>query len=443
MPAVLPSERIGTVLAEKYRIDKLVGQGGMAVVFGATHRWTNRPVALKLLNHDISRHPDVVRRFLAEARSAAGLGHPNVVDVLDMGADADGTTFLVLELLNGEPSCARLSSGEVHCWGFGPLGDGSPFMNPTPVSVTGLTDAVEISVGGGICARRAAGTVVCWGGIPPGDGSAGGNVTPIAAMGIADAAEVSVGPSHVCVRRSGGTVVCWGANTYGQLGDGTMGPPPDRVVPAPVVGLSDAIAISASYQATCAVRAGGTAVCWGYNEHGQIGDGTVGNWRTTPVPVMGLTDATDVRVGSQHTCALRSGGGVVCWGYNDVGQLGASTTSVGMVLTPRAVSGITDAVELRTARNSVCVRRRGGGVVCWGENMYGQVGDGTIVNPRDVPTDVMSLADAIGISVGTFHACAARSTGGAACWGFNNYGQVGDGTTGIPRLRPVPVMGLP
>ncbi|MEQ9075628.1 MAG: serine/threonine-protein kinase [Sandaracinaceae bacterium] len=104
-------DRIGRVLAERYRLDRILGRGGMGVVYAGRHTWTDRPVAVKLLLPAFADQPRVLERFFREAKTTAALRHPNVVDVLDMGEDDDGSAFLVLELLEGEPLSARLSDG--------------------------------------------------------------------------------------------------------------------------------------------------------------------------------------------------------------------------------------------------------------------------------------------------------------------------------------------
>jgi eukaryotic-like serine/threonine-protein kinase len=103
MPILTPEERIGTYIAGRYRLDSILGEGGMGVVYAGTHTWTNRRVAVKILAPEFARNETIVHRFLQEARTAASLDHAHVVDVLDMGEDTDGTVFLVLELLDGEP----------------------------------------------------------------------------------------------------------------------------------------------------------------------------------------------------------------------------------------------------------------------------------------------------------------------------------------------------
>jgi serine/threonine protein kinase len=102
MPILTPHERIGSVVAGRYRLDSILGVGGMGVVFSSVHTWTGRPVAVKILSPEYALNEAVAQRFLQEARAAARLRHPNIVDVLDMGQDEDGTVFLVLELLLGE-----------------------------------------------------------------------------------------------------------------------------------------------------------------------------------------------------------------------------------------------------------------------------------------------------------------------------------------------------
>ncbi len=111
MPILTPEERIGSTLGGKYRIERILAAGGMGTVFAGIHEWTHRPVAVKVLNYEHARDPEIVRRFLQEARAAAQLKHENVVDVLDMGQEPDGSVYLVLELLEGETLKARMHGG--------------------------------------------------------------------------------------------------------------------------------------------------------------------------------------------------------------------------------------------------------------------------------------------------------------------------------------------
>src|SRR5688500_18156678 len=103
MPILTAEERLGSLLAGKYQLERILGAGGMGVVFEGTHTWTGRKVAVKMLHPTYSKERELARRFLQEARTATAVPHPNVVDVLDMGSETDGTVYLVLELLDGQP----------------------------------------------------------------------------------------------------------------------------------------------------------------------------------------------------------------------------------------------------------------------------------------------------------------------------------------------------
>jgi alpha-tubulin suppressor-like RCC1 family protein len=249
---------------------------------------------------------------------------------------------------------------------------------------------------------------------------------------------ISAGGSHTCAITSFGGVKCWGDNYYGALGDGTGS---YTTAPLDVSGITaNMIAVSTGAYHTCALSSSGSVKCWGYNYYGQLGDGTRTD-RLTPVDVSGLTSGVSViSTGGSHTCALTSTGGVKCWGYNYYGQLGDGTTT--QRTTPVDVSGLTSGVSvISTGGSHTCALTSTGGVKCWGRNDYGQVGDGTTTN-RASPVDVSGLTSGvIAISVGTDHTCAVTSTGGVKCWGDKSYGQVGDGTP-FYRSTPVDVLNL-
>ena len=144
--------------------------------------------------------------------------------------------------------------------------------------------------------------------------------------------DVAAGQAFTCVLHANGRVQCWGANGAGQLGSGS-GTPTQRVTPAPVLNLLDAVALSAGNGHVCAVRATGQVRCWGSNFNGQLGDGTRNN-RSSPGPVTGVTSAVAVACGSSHTCALLADGTVKCWGSNSRGQLGNSSGGESLVPVP-------------------------------------------------------------------------------------------------------------
>ncbi len=313
--------------------------------------------------------------------------------------------------------------------------------------------AAQISAGGGhTCALTTVGGVQCWGGNWYGQLGDGTTTERLAAAGVVGLASgvltIASGSGHNCVLTTGGAVKCWGRNNDGQLGDGTM---VDRPTPVAVSGLASGVAaIAVGGHHSCALTAAGGVKCWGWNNYGQLGGGDVDMYvdeRLTPWDVSGLTSGvTAITAGDYHSCALMAGGGVKCWGSNDDGQLGSGTVGVDRYA-PTDVSSSTGTGTLTgiaaIASNMgahTCALTKTGGVKCWGYNSDGQLGDGTTTD-RLFPVDVVGLASAVtAVAVGEYHSCALTAAGGVKCWG-DNLGQLGDGTT-TRRSTPVGVSGL-
>ena len=280
---------------------------------------------------------------------------------------------------------------------------------------------------------------------PVGTNPGGPNTTTtVPPVPLVEATQISGGFDHSCARMSNGTLRCWGSGFSGQLGDGqTLSGEEtrNRYRAIPVLNLTNAVSVSAGGAFTCAQLADSTAWCWGDNKGGELGGGTVNI--STPRQVPGVSNATSVDAGWSHACAVIAGGTVTCWGSNNVGQLGTGATSPTRNA-PTEIAGLANATVVGSGEGYSCaiVSSPSGAIRCWGSNNQGQLGNNsTIASPAVVA--VSGISDATALSVGRQHACAiVGSPATIRCWGDNEAGQLGDGTTN-DALNPVSVSGLP
>jgi len=388
---------------------------------------------------------------LARAAGVFILASVALGPILAWTPSAVATTPVVAAIsAGGNHTCAITDGGAVKCWGYngqGQLGDGTSVNSSTPKDVSGLSSGVAaISAGANhTCTVTTSGGVKCWGANYAGqlgDGTATNRSSPVDVSGLSSGVvAISAGGQHTCALTSTGGSKCWGANFSGQLGDGTT---TDRSTPVDVSGLtSGVVAISAGGPYTCALTSTGGVKCWGDNGRGQLGDGTTTN-SSTPVDVVGLSfGVSAISAGDEkHTCAVTTSGGATCWGFNGSGQLGNGT----LADSPVPVDVVSDlgsgVAEIDAGGFHTCGVTSSGGAKCWGAGTSGQLGNGFPGTDSSTPVGVAGLSTGVGaLSAGESHSCALTTDGGIECWGYNGFGQLGDGTT-TNAFSPIGVVGL-
>jgi alpha-tubulin suppressor-like RCC1 family protein len=292
----------------------------------------------------------------------------------------------------------------------------------TSITVAKAPAMSPIAASDHTCILTAEHDVACWGDNSAGglgDGTTTSSSTPVSVLDLrGDVMAVAAGDRFSCALSTAGGVKCWGNNAFGQLGDGTTA---NRTRPVDVVGLANGTtAIAARGEHACALAAG-TVKCWGANINGQLGDGSTTN-RTTPVDVAGLTGISSIVSGGEHTCALSSAGNVTCWGWNNKGQLGDGTTTDRAI--PTSVAGLSGRVSAISAGGRhTCALMASGGVECWGFGEFGQLGDGTSTD-SSAPVDVIGLtSDVATITLGGNLSCGLTTDAGVTCWGLDLVGD--------------------
>lgn len=252
------------------------------------------------------------------------------------------------------------------------------------------------------------------------------------AAGCCDVSSISAGASHTCAV-AGGEARCWGANDQGQLG--RIGG--SSFVPVQAAGIPDTVtAIAAGSRHTCAVAAG-QVWCWGDNTWGQLAAGSSGasTGGATPRKVANLTGILSIAAGGAHSCAADASH-LYCWGRNDAGQLGIPSSAPGV--DPTVVQGIGGVLAVAAGDSHTCaIASSGGGVFCWGANQAGQAGTGSS-SPSGPPSATSPALAAAFLGLGANHSCGGDSAGKLSCWGANASLQVDN--SGQDRPSPLGVL---
>lgn len=376
-------------------------------------------------------------------------------------------------------------SALLKCWGFNDFGQlgrgntdkvgngiGDPISRMSPVDLGNGLSSELVAAGGdsrssSTCVINNRNEVKCFG-----DNSAGqlgigstsnfgdslgemGNNLGLVNLGSKKVIDLDSGARHQCALLDNGDVKCWGLNEAGQLGQGntnnigdSFGEMGSELKAVPLG--TGAIALAVGGHHSCVVTSSRHVKCWGLNSSGQLGQDGVVSLGDTPYEVAALSpvflgegrQATALAAGAKHSCAILDNGAVKCWGENSSGQLGLDHRSnMGDGVGEMAALGTVNLGAGRTAKaiaagdDFTCALLDDGSVKCWGENQSGQLGQGSSLNLGDDAGEMAKIRPlSLGqtaryIAAGGSTACAMLTDGSLRCWGENSSGQLGNNTT--------------
>lgn len=383
--------------------------------------------------------------------------------VADVAADSASGSTTLDRRTNGMISvgdytaCAVTLIGEVSCWGEASagrlgIGDTNVSMSTAPAEVVelpGVGRARTVSVGRqSACAVLIDGGVTCWGNndydqLGTGDGDDWTSPSPLLTLPApAKAREVAVGGGFACALLIDGKISCWGSDLYGELGNGagTDSPLPSAPITLPSPGT--AIALDVAEQSVCAVLTGGAVTCWGRDYSDNLGNGAAGNQLAPPAPITlpSPGTATAISMGSEHVCAILTGGAVTCWGSDAYGQLGNGAGGTDWE-SPSPVITLPSpgtAVAIAAGGERTCAILTGGAVSCWGNGYNLGLGNGSTdpVEAPGAPIVLPAPSAAAALSAGYDSTCAVLTNGRISCWGSDRWGGIGNSTENGNQAEP-------
>ncbi|HUQ15930.1 MAG TPA: hypothetical protein VM094_07725 [Gemmatimonadales bacterium] len=359
-------------------------------------------------------------------------------------ASATAAALVFKQLSAGrEHTCGVTSDDRAFCWGLnanGQVGDGTTTSRLTPVAVAGALRFLQISAGfwttcGVTTDRRA----YCWGNNESGqlgDGTTTSRLRPVAVAGGKRFRQVENDGGHTCgVSYPDNLAYCWGSNRRGGLGDGTTTP---RLRPVPVAGSLRFRRVTVGFEHSCGLTSNQLVFCWGMNREGQVGDGTQKWLKLRPVQVSGSRQYRSVDAGADFTCAVTTGLRAFCWGEDVFGSLG-NGGATGSSTVPKAVVGGLSFERVSAGVFHACAETPLNLVYCWGANGHGSLGDGTTTD-SERPVAVIGGHTFSQVSANDFHTCGRTPAGVGYCWGSGFWGELGNGGTSNSST-PVPVAG--
>jgi alpha-tubulin suppressor-like RCC1 family protein len=357
-------------------------------------------------------------------------------------------------VVGGQHSCGITFDNRAYCWGYGvsgQVGNGATALAyRRPTLVKGGLHFVQLTAGTDhTCGVTTDNLAYCWGENREGqlgDGTTADRSVPVRVAGGRRFRQIQAGALHTCAVTPLDIAFCWGSNIYAQLGDGTT---TRRLTPVRVMGGLSFRRVIAGGHHSCGLTTANKAYCWGENSDGQLGDGTT-TGRTRPVAVSGGLSFSQVVAGSNHSCGVTTLKRAYCWGGDEDGQVGDGLTNT-VWLKPVPVGGTRSFRQVIPGFFHTCGVTTSDVALCWGLNNAGQNGNGTTASLNLTPTRVAGGLAWSGVSTGVrepppfvtgsaYHSCGLTTGNRAYCWGGNGVGQLGDGTT-TGRLSPVAVVG--
>lgn len=447
-------------LAASAYVTCIIDSAGAAWCWGANDRGqlgvgttTQSEAPTQLLGAGGSGLVDVAigDRFVCVLSSAGVVSCTGSNERGQLGRVGDDSTTLVPVLLpvpakhiaaGDQFACAIAEDKRAWCWGYNgdsQLTEQRSEQRTVPVLTT-FTNVDQLAAGGGHVCARAGAAVQCAGYNGTGQLGNGRRTTQASAQPVPAlhmVTSVAPGWGHTCASRADGKVLCWGNNDVGQLGDGQW---ERRGTPQEVPGVADVKRVVSGGGHACALGNDGAVACWGANDHGQLGDGSRVT-RGVVSPVSLPVKATQLIAGGGHTCALGANGLVYCWGRNDVGQVGNNQPEHDDAFAPTQVVMLSGVTGLAGGEYHTCAITGNRTVACWGYNGFGQLGNGDQTS-KDVPVAVLGASNIDQLASFGNSTCAHVMTDNSIlCWGAGNSGQIGDGNYSH-RSTPTKVLGL-
>lgn len=331
------------------------------------------------------------------------------------------------------------ADGSLWAWGDGYLGDSATTSSLSPVRIGNGNDWKDIAYGRAhAIGLMANGSLWAWGWNVAGqlgDSTTTNRQSPVRIGNSNDWVSIAVGDMHNLGIKADGSLWAWGWNVAGQLGDSTT---TNRHTPVQIGNSNDWVSIAAGDMHSLAIKANGTLWAWGLNDFYQVGDGTNTN-RLSPVQIGVGTDWVGIAAGGyngHHNIAIEADGSLWAWGNNGAGQYGNGTNANSKI----PIQVYEEAYGLLNVapgdRHNIAIAANGN-LWAWGFNAYGQIGDGTNTNKTN-PVIIDSAQNWVDAAAGQYHSIGITADGKLMGWGRNNRGQLGDGTT-TNKKKPVQI----